>query len=765
MFRVVVLYLVVHLTVIAVTNSLGDIGGYDAWICYPNFLAVCHFRHVLVRLSFASVVSSAFELFWSAYSNTLFAGSRTFQSIRKKVEELSVYLRYCIFGVVFLALYLFSPEYVVLAFSSIIAPVAGSGWLVFQHYVVLDKSTRLHLYFIEQLSERTPSPTATTSSTTIDSVEPTPNNRLSLVTFVLDRTYQHGTNAVIFSRLRCASLALTSCYILIFASVFVFVLSLWSSGLFPSLLSSAVLLGGLLGGALSAYFSLCGNINKGLLVPAAAMISTTAVCMQILLLDPNNPHVYNSAVVLQSASNAMLTDSEARSSALWAHAVGYSELLQSYVAIGFVVSLGLYGLSVRQCVTHASSDIVADSLNILERVRFSIVSGVSDCWKRRLGHDKKDNDPISVNDTTDADTLDSTSMRLISSAGSLRSSISSSRLQALTNVLNTPENNTMISESGQNNVLESSESDALLSYSAQRTAPHESKVGLGLGDSRENLTRPQDVTLRQWATAALMHTVEFAECLWGIAVQQWKDVWATASSTVQRAVASLFHTCGRSSSNISSGAGPFDAAETQPPMVTLQQLTSFGVRMLLLCCYTPLLLSGWEPADGSPALSSSSSYSTAPTGGVEDGATSASATAPTIATSTAVPAAPAVHGSMDMLSPVAHQYFLLTLLTSAWLACWCMYAYSLYCSHRIAAQYRQAQKKLMDLHAAHAASVAAEAAAANNLEAGTSGSFEGAEMRFAIAVEPTGAPRAPPLMSLGGGKVVLCRDFADSPSL
>ena len=294
----------------------------------------CQYRNGLYRGSLATVAlftwlylaeSASVRAFAFKYFRWL---SNKISEYRKRIASLDVALACTLVA----AMFLFTPNYVLELYITIFVPVLGALWVVYQGYALISLTTRWHNLI-----------THTVLSTMMNH---THNMRLYLLN---NATMTSTTDSTLIWQARW----LTITYAALYAGCFFLLLSIWNADLFASIFSRCIIATTLILGISTAYISLKSTVNQGLLVPAALLLYLTALCLQILFLDPNNPH--NTQYVLSVRPPIEVAGD---SSAVY---TSYSALLQGYLyandAILFVIcAVTMYHSAVHgmECTTNAA---------------------------------------------------------------------------------------------------------------------------------------------------------------------------------------------------------------------------------------------------------------------------------------------------------------------------------------------------------------------------------------------------------------------------
>lgn len=305
----------------------------------------CQYRNGLFRGSLATVALFSWLYLAENASVRAFAVkyfrwlSNKVTEYRKRIASLDVALA-CTFVT---AVFLFTPSYLLELYVTIFVPVLGALWLVYQGYALISLTTRWHNII-----------TNTVLSTMMNH---THNMRLYLLN---NATMTSATDSMLIWRARW----LTITYSVLYSGSFILLLSIWNSGLLDSTFSRCLILGTLIVGIAAAYVSLKSIVNQGLLIPTSLLLYLTALCLQMLFLDPNNPH--NTQYVL---SVRPPTEMAGDSTAVY---TSYSALLQGYMYANDAILFGISALTMYHSAVHGMECTTSAAYKLFSRMSSTV---------------------------------------------------------------------------------------------------------------------------------------------------------------------------------------------------------------------------------------------------------------------------------------------------------------------------------------------------------------------------------------------------------
>ena len=408
--------------------------------CISNFEGNCSYRHSSFRLAM-----SWFVLLVVMFLNTRLCLSNTattLQICNKYRNWITVKLG------ILLSVYVLTPDTAVELYGSFISPLLACGWIFYQGYVVIHCAHLLQSWI---------------ASILLKSVR-----EMSFRTHLFNNAGGNGAPSSLVYIARMLLLV----YVAAFCAVMTFYGTLSSSALFPSTFSVLLLLLSVIFGCVCAYTSLMPEINRGLLTPSLFMLYIAAIGLQIMFLDPNNPH--NTKLVADVSAAFMGNDG---ATAMPQHVIfaRYSSKEQGFMLAKNIILGLMCFISAGYSLTAGKQDTVQDAVNLCATFK----SFITKMFKRDQSVDKKDFVHISSVLAGESEDLSSMSGEEINSPDFDSSTVSARRIK------NSASFNS-ITPSINEEIVIKSESDHLIEVEEGRAGNSEAALGVVTVDEIKN---------------------------------------------------------------------------------------------------------------------------------------------------------------------------------------------------------------------------------------------------------------------------------------
>ena len=309
------------------------------------------------RTSFAFAILHCILLLINTTSNKVFKSLL----LCRNTGNLQWFTRVGSVTLIVITLFFGTPDWFIQTYASIIAPILGMMWLVFQGYIILYLALQLHVFISCKVRDALKSPEETVGIT------------------IYGLNYQ--INPVYLSR------GITTIYIILFISIVVLLGNIATSNIFPSSLSTTVIAVSTVLGILSIAISTNKNTNRGLLIPTLFMVYMISIVLSILFLDPTNPH---NITIHTSSSSGSSTGSSGYHNSVF---IRYSALLQGYINYNDVMNGIIYIICVYFCIVHYHHSTIGEARTVLKRSYDTIVSMTKllciQRWRSDVGSGKR----------------------------------------------------------------------------------------------------------------------------------------------------------------------------------------------------------------------------------------------------------------------------------------------------------------------------------------------------------------------------------------
>ena len=310
------------------------------------------YRFMIHRTSFAFTILHCILLLINTTSNKVFKSLL----LCRNTGNLQWFTRVGSVTLIIITLFFGTPDWFIQTYASIIAPILGIMWLVYQGYIILYLALKLHVFISCKVTEALKSPEETVGIT------------------IYGLNYQ--INPVYISR------GITTIYIILFISIVILLGNIATSNIFPSSLSTTIIAVSTVLGILSIAISTNKNTNRGLLIPTLFMVYMISIVLSILFLDPANPH--NITIHTSSSGSSGYHNSVF---------IRYSSLLQGYMIYNDVMNGIIYIICVYFCIMHYHHSTIGEARTVLKRSSHTIVSMTKllciQRWRSDVGSGKR----------------------------------------------------------------------------------------------------------------------------------------------------------------------------------------------------------------------------------------------------------------------------------------------------------------------------------------------------------------------------------------